>query len=127
MIDDSSERCVVLHRKVQQARKAHRCDECARTINVGERYTNEGLLFDGLTSTHKTCSHCIVCREWLGDECGGWLYSGVEEDFMEHAHEGTYGMPVLRLAVGIKNQWITRKGNLMSVPKCPLTTHAAHV
>jgi hypothetical protein len=119
---DDADRCTVLHNRQMKARKSHKCKECHRTIRAGETYTVERLISDGFASTHKTCAHCMVAREWLGDECGGWIYGGVEEDYREHATSGHYPMSVIRLAVGMDHQWITRKGALMPIPQCPPTT-----
>lgn len=121
MVDYSDGHSMTLSRSEPVARKPHKCTECRREIRVGEKYLREGLLFDGRKSTVKTCEHCQVVRSWLSDECGGWMYEGVEEDITEHAREG-YGVDVIRLAVGMRRFWTTRKGELMPIPALPETS-----
>ena len=84
MIDDVYGDCVVLHERHQVARKPHKCHECNRVINIGERYMVERTVYEGEASTHKTCYDCKEKREWLSKECGGFLYGCVVEDFAEH-------------------------------------------
>lgn len=122
MVDMADERVIVLHERQHKARIEHKCRECGRNIRVGEHYTVERYVFDGSATSHKTCSHCMVVRDWLSAECGGFLYGSIEEDIVEHAREG-YGIEVIKLAVGMRRNWTTRKGTLMSTPKLPITTH----
>lgn len=42
----------------RRARKEHRCDECGRTIEAGERYEYLWGICDGEQMVHKTCLHC---------------------------------------------------------------------
>jgi hypothetical protein len=125
MIDDSDGRVEVLSMRWPRARKPHKCGECHRVIEPGERYNIHAGTYEGEFVTHKTCEHCTVARDWLSAECGGWLYEGVEEDISEHATNGLYGRPVMRLAIGMRRKWRTRKGALMPVPEVPATTHEA--
>ena len=104
------------------ARKQHKCTECNREIATGESYHTEAYRFDGGVRRHKTCAHCMVARAWLQDECGGWVYGGIEEDMAEHASEH-YGLPVARLYVALRNDWRRRDGSLRPVPAMPKTTH----
>ncbi|WP_157378754.1 hypothetical protein [Burkholderia ubonensis] len=122
MFDYCDERVTMISDGRRTARKEHRCAECGRMIQCGETYCYEYYKFDGRTEHHKTCSHCMVVRQWLSDECGGWVYGGVEEDIREHAQDG-YGWPILRLTVAMKNNWARRDGSLRPVPKLPKTTH----
>lgn len=121
--DDADERCTVLFEKRQVARVQHRCKECRRPIEKGETYLNERLLFEGRVTTHKTCSHCLVARQWLAAECGGWIYEGVKEDIAEHVDELTYPFEVKLLYIGMKRQWKTKQGTSWRLPKLPQTTH----
>ena len=125
MIDNSDGYSEILSETDPLARKPHKCHECYRVIEPGERYHCESLLFEGRVSRHKTCQHCMVARGWLLAECGGWLYSGVPDDIHEHAANGygAYPMSVLRLAVGMRRKWRRRSGDLMPVPAMPPTTH----
>lgn len=105
------------------AKAAHRCAECRRVIEPGERYLRERYMWDGEFTLHKTCAHCEVARDWLWKECGGWLYGGIEEDIREHCFGHGYGMGLYRLAVGMAWKWRTPRGRLLPVPAVPPTGH----
>ncbi len=46
------------------ARKAHRCDDCNRTIELGETYRySKGLSEDGDFGVWKDCAHCLAFLE----------------------------------------------------------------
>lgn len=114
LIDDCDERMTMVSERWQTARKEHQCTECRRTISSGERYRYEAGKFDGNLEVYKTCSHCMVVRDFLNKQCGGWVFRGVEEDLVEHAYLGT---PVARLIVAMRRDWRFRDGSLMPVPK----------
>src|SRR4051812_27618700 len=119
MIDDSDGNVTMLSERTPVARIAHKCAECARDIRPGERYTVERFVFEGSLSAHKTCGHCLRVREWLRDECGGWLFGGIEEDIREHAAEG-YGIAVKMMAVGMARCWLRKDGQrLWPLPRRP--------
>jgi hypothetical protein len=122
MIDYGDGTVTLIRDEVRKARKQHGCSECGRTIDPGEKYRFEFYTFDGQRTSHRTCAHCQVVRGWLWDECGGWLYGGVEEDFREHAHEGYYGIDLLRLVVAQSKNWRRPDGSLRPVPKRPRTS-----
>lgn len=107
-----------------RARKAHKCQECMRQIRPGERYHREVFLGDDRApETWKTCEHCMVAREWLRCECGGWIYGGVEEDVAEHWHDGEGDdINLARMIVGMRRFWTTRRGDLMKLPQMPEMT-----
>lgn len=115
MVDDGDGYATVLREKQPTARKTHRCCECYRDIKAGETYTLEVALFDGSVSAFKTCTHCKVARDWLRAECGGFVWSGVEEDIREHLGYG-YGMGLARVSVAMRNKWARRDGALRPVP-----------
>jgi len=119
---DGAEPVQMLSEGYRKARKEHKCSECRRPIRTGEAYYYERFKCEGDLNYHKTCAHCEVVRQWLSDECGGWVYGGVEEDIREHAQEG-YGWPILRLTVAMHNNWLRRDGSLRPVPAVPKTTH----
>lgn len=108
-----------------KARKAHKCMECGREIPKGESYHTETFKHDGDVKTHKTCAHCMVARDWLRMECGGWIYGMVQEDLGEHVSESPeyYGMPLARLYVAQRNDWKRHDGTLRPVPAMPPTTY----
>lgn len=118
MVDMADGMSVVLHSSHRKANKEHRCGECRRAIAPGEKYLNEGLLWEGEKSTHKTCRHCEVVRDWLVGECGGFIYGEIEEDIREHAWEG-YGIEVKMMAVGMERNWTRKDGKPWRLPRLP--------
>lgn len=122
MVDESDGNCTELSTSRPVARKGHRCMECYRTIQPGEQYTREAVVFEKEFTTYKTCRHCMVAREWLRQECGGWLFQGVGEDIDEHATNGLYGMGVMRLCIGMRHKWTRKDGRLMPIPRMPEVT-----
>lgn len=59
-----------LHREaLPTARKPHRCGECRRKIQRGERYERVSGVWEGGWSTFKTCLDCRSVRDELFD-CG---------------------------------------------------------
>lgn len=104
---------------LQKARKEHRCGECGRSIEVGEKYVRHFGVYDGSGYGGKRCLHCGVLADWLSINCGGYLHDAVVEDFTEHAHEYSR-MDIARLAVMARNDWRSvRKKVLLPVPKLP--------
>lgn len=104
----------------RRARKPHKCDECSRKIERGETYHFGKILLEGTWFENKRCEHCSVLADWLANECGGYLYEGVLEDFREHAEE--YGrFDMWRAFWGAPRGWM-RNGHLMPVPRMPLTS-----
>lgn len=122
MIDDS-ERFEFGDEEIRTARKTHRCSECGRQILPKERYACFKGKFEDRFETYKTCSHCLVAKEWLSEECGGYIFQGVYEDMSEHFYEGC-GLATGRIAVGMRRKW--KKFNseeLMSIPRMPKLSH----
>lgn len=107
-VDFSSERWRV-------ARKEHECDECWRTIAVGERYRYCFLKYDGDVSYHHTCSHCTAAEDWLREHCNGWMYGAVIDDLADHCEYGQWSadearQPIkisrpARLVVAMRRKW----------------------
>lgn len=102
---------------MRKARKEHRCCECGRGIEVGERHEYMRGLYDGSWDTFRTCAHCIAARSWLRVECRGWLYCGVGEELEQHWDDsGEYRSAWLaRAIVGMRRQWKRRDGSLLPV------------
>lgn len=46
-----------------RARKQHRCGECGKTIEIGERYQRFSGKFDGDMFWEKTCENCAEIRD----------------------------------------------------------------
>ena len=104
--------------ETRTARKAQRCGECGRIIARGEKYRVAAGLSYGEMWDAKVCVHCDVACSWLRENCNGYLYSAVLEDFGEHA---TGNMAMLRIVVGARRHWrsFADPECLLPVPKAP--------
>lgn len=87
------------------ARKAHRCGECWRVIQVGERYVGAAGKSEGDFWSAKQCAHCHAATQWLAIVCRGWLYGGVWEDLEDHRWEPR---PIWSLDLGRLIVWYRR-------------------
>ena len=77
--------CKVLRESQPTARKQHKCGECRRAIEVGEKYNLEATLYDGEISTYKTCLDCMsIRREFFK---GGFYYEGIIDALDEHVND----------------------------------------
>ena len=78
----------VISDKIHVARKEHRCGECDRSIQLGEKYRNEVTIYDGRFDINKTCIDCdsvrehLVCSFYLGE-----VWSLVEENLSEYGKD----------------------------------------
>jgi RNase P subunit RPR2 len=74
----------VYRTNVRTARKAHRCDECHRSITPGERYEEAVGFQDGSWWRMCTCHECLPIAAWVVRNCGcrihGDLWRHLEED-----------------------------------------------
>lgn len=106
-----------ISRETPVARTEHRCGECDRVIGPGEKYERLVAKWDGDLDVSKTCAHCLRARGWLNTECGGFIYTEVAEELIEHWEESpTYRTKELRtLIMGMRRGW-RRKGELLPVP-----------
>lgn len=119
MIEYADDRYDYHRAKMQLSRKVHKCNECRREIQTGEKYECVTAGYTGSApDTWRTCEHCIAARQWLQWECDGWLYGGVYEDLSEHRHEEVVQSKwaLLRLIVGMGKQWKYGNGHLMPIP-----------
>lgn len=68
--------------KRQTARKDHKCGECFRLIKPGETYEYMAGMWDGIFSTHRTCSHCLNIRQFVENSvpCFCWAYGSLHDD-----------------------------------------------
>jgi hypothetical protein len=115
MIDGADGPCTFWRRVERTARKAHKCAECGRQIQAGEKYLYSASLFEGDFSVDKMCAHCKVAADWLTENCGGYLTCGVGEDivghFDEYAYLGAcYLLGLGRLRVGMSHGWKFQRG-----------------
>jgi hypothetical protein len=123
---DDSDMPAFVNETKRKARKPHKCHECRRWIQPGERYAHVCGQWDGAFHAFKVCAHCDVLRDWLSAECGGYLFGEVVEDVREHVQEygvREYGWPLARLAVAASYGWRTKSGTLKPIPARPRTTH----
>lgn len=79
------------------ARKAHKCTECCRQIQPGERYENVFGIWDGRSDTFKTCPQCLALREWVSAHvpCVCWMHGNIRGDALEAAREWAHEAPGL--------------------------------
>lgn len=103
MIEDADP-WTILSEGIRTARKQHRCGECYRTIQPGERHHWCDGVMDGEIRREKQCLHCHHAADWLYAICRGWLYGRVYEDLREHWDEYP-SRSLARLTVGIKTRW----------------------
>lgn len=89
------------------ARKEHPCVECRRTIRPGERYERAKWLDDFGWCSVATCVQCMAAREWLVAECGGWIYTEVLDELVEHWEESAeyQTWQLGRLIACMKTRW----------------------
>lgn len=119
-IDDCDERVEILREKDRVGRKEHRCSECWRTIAIGDTYHYEFGTLEGEAVTYRTCTHCMVARQWLSKNCGGWIYQGVIQEILDHADEyPDLAVPLREIVSGANAKWMAIGGRLMPVPDMP--------
>lgn len=68
---------------IREARKEHKCCECARVIPKGEKYEVFEGSWDGEFSTYKTCIDCVSARAFF---CS-WVYEFMWQDMREMIDE----------------------------------------
>lgn len=72
--------------KIRTARVTHKCDECHRTIAIGETYEHYTGICDGSFFKNKTCVDCLSIRDAFFDN--GYYFGQVMGDFREFISEG---------------------------------------
>lgn len=67
------------------AKTPHKCGECGREINKGEKYLRAVGKWDGVISTYKTCSDCKSIREQFFCKSGdfGYIFYDLREYISE--------------------------------------------
>jgi hypothetical protein len=116
---DGGERAEVYVAKIRKAAKAHKCYECRRQINTGERYHNAKVIYEGQPDEFKTCAHCTVGVAWLKHNCGGYMFGDVMEDIREHADEyPAIAKPIMDYVARMRRQWQRADGRgLLAAPR----------
>jgi hypothetical protein len=96
------------------ARKEHRCSDCGRTIQVGERYKRHVFISDEGLENCVQCDRCKAATNWLDLVCGGWLYNAVNEDIAEHwgEHPEFRSLALGHLVVAARRGWSRKDGTL---------------
>lgn len=107
------------------ARKAHRCDQCSRSISPGERYHRweaASDYSDGIETT-KTCDHCHrLARDlWAADVRGEDDYGSECYVYLPELFLNGYDLPTgepweTRFAL-LRVQWETEDGPLAAYPE----------
>lgn len=117
-VDDCDGYAQVFGDSTLTAKKEHKCDECRRVIQPGEKYRRERGVHESEPFTHKTCQHCLVARDWMNATCGGFVYGEIEEELLEHWNEDTdyRTRELAKLIYGMGRNWQARKGGLMPLP-----------
>lgn len=97
----------------RRARKQHRCEECSRPIDPGERYH----FVTGLNEpgdpwwSAKQCGQCYEAARWLSVVCAGYLLTDVLRELVEHMEEEPYPLATLQLGkliVLMRRRWVRR-------------------
>lgn len=86
------EPCAVYSARDVTARKPHRCYECERPIEAGERYRYTFSVYDGYASSIHTCSHCRDIQQWVANNipCFCWMHGSMLDDAKEAIREAYY-------------------------------------
>lgn len=116
---DEGDGWLVFRDEHRVARKQHKCYECGRDIEAGERYYFATGVLNGDRKwiTMRQCAHCVWAAAWLRSECNGFLFGCVEEDLRDHWDgELMRGLDLGRRIVGMRRRWKRRDGSLMPVP-----------
>jgi len=67
------------------ARKEHKCDECRRTIKIGEEYRYETFVCQGNFEVHKTCKDCNSIRKEMF--CDTFYYGCILDEVQEYVQD----------------------------------------
>lgn len=111
----------------RRAAKAHRCGDCAMTIERGERYHHGTGLSDGYWTSYRQCARCEAAGLWLVKVCGGWCWDGVGEELIEHWDEEwqlrshSFG----RLVLAARRQWQGQDGAVLTPEQVTQLTERA--
>ena len=99
------------------ARKPHKCFECGRTIEPGERYERTASVWEGDFFASKACLHCAMTRQ-IADYCNDYYSEGYYGGLSEWV--GNEDDPrCLRIRAGFREQWRYQSGRLMPLPESP--------
>lgn len=100
----------VYERRLQKARKTHKCDECWREIKPGEQYEYTFSVLGGDVWPSRTCSHCLDLRDFVVAHipCSCWQHGSMIDDVMEDAKQWAHQAPGLLFGAYRRRVHITR-------------------
>lgn len=102
---DDADPWAVCRTQTPRARKPKPCDECTRTINVGETYHLLDGLMDDTWSQWRWCRHCEAAGQWLRTACGGYILGSMLDELDEHWSEGYQSEPFRLLIADMRAGW----------------------
>jgi len=105
---DVNDYLTILSDKIVRARKPHICGECGGEIPIGTEYRYERVVYDGHTSTHKTCPYCNLIRERM---CCSFIYGQIPVSVWIKRHLALGGN--MKLNRKIENEELCREGEEM--------------
>lgn len=71
--------------KTVTGRKGHKCSECGRIIEKGEKSEAVSGKWDGDIRSYRTCEDCLSARSEFF--CDGYLHNNMWENIWEHVCE----------------------------------------
>jgi len=85
----------VYTQKTVKARKPHKCHECRRAIETGEKYERTFYTYDRTPYVHKTCEMCVDLREFVQASipCFCWFHETLHENSIEAAQQYSHEAP----------------------------------
>jgi hypothetical protein len=107
--------------RVVKGRKAYRCDECSRNLQIGERSVYTAAMWEGDFFTNRCCEHCAAFRKLI-DKIDDFYYEGYYGGVGTWVEEGLWreydaDVRELRAVAGFKMQWRTKTGKLLPIPE----------
>ena len=80
---------------IKAAKIAQCCDECHRTISVGESYERTFVKWEGEVNVYKTCARCLAVKEWVAAHvpCFCWAHGNILNDARETVSEYWHEAP----------------------------------
>lgn len=89
-VDDDYDSPSFYYAKIRKARKVHKCYECKKPIQPGQKYEHVSGAWDGRIDSFNTCLDCVSIRNVLF--CDGYLHGGQYDYLYEHIDNGNCGV-----------------------------------
>lgn len=97
-----------------RARKSHQCFTCFRTIDAGEHYSAQFVVYYDIAQRLKQCTHCIAVWDiWRPEDMDGLISEGGYDDWL---WGDTADLPELRAKVQYRMKWRRKDGTLHPIP-----------